>query len=153
MTENFPPTDNSVPEAVTSEAQITKLRSDISSLATLTSKLVTVQAEQISAQSIQIKKGKRLTIIALTGLILDITLTMLGAFLVARVNTNADNIRAIQSKVSTQAFCPLYDLFLGSYNPQSPQAKADPKAYENTIVIIEHGAVALGCAHNKRGPG
>jgi hypothetical protein len=143
-----PPTSD---PGLTYETQITKLHNNISSLAMLTSRLSTVQFERIDAQSKQIRKVRLFTIVALIGLIPSFVLAVFSVLIVKRVDANSNDIRAVQSKVSTQVLCPLYDLLLDSYAPNSPQAKADVKTYNGTFTVIEQGATALGCTHHTRG--
>lgn len=155
MTETSPPPR--APRKKSAETlhdeQVADLRQGIADLTMLVGQLTMVQAGQLDTQAKQIKKIRLLTIITLVGLMLDMMLTVLGVFVVMRVNNNSNDLRIVQSKVSTDALCPLYDIFLDAYAPKSPQALANPKAYDDAFVVIERGATALGCAHHTRGSG
>lgn len=67
-----------------------------------------------------------------------------------RSDANQVNIAELQERTSAQVLCPMWQLFLKSYNPERPDAKMDPKAYEDAFVVIEAGAETLGCAVTKR---
>lgn len=133
------------------EKTVSQINDEISTLSTSVDKMAKTQANQI-------RRVRVLATIAISGFVIDITLTVLGFILLINTHTNADHIRQqqvsisnIQTRVSSDAFCPLYDLLLDSYDPTNPVAKADPAAYENTIRVIERGARALDCTHTTRG--
>ena len=85
------------------------------------------------------------------GLAVDLVLTVLGGFLWLGERHTSNELKAVNSRVSTQALCPLYELFLRSYNPQSPQARDNPAEYDRSFSVIEQGARTLGCANAVRG--
>lgn len=116
-------------------------------------------------QAVQIKRAKRLAIIAIAGFVLDILLTIGAGFLGVKAFDNANDIktsqetivsqqvqlRALQNKVSTEALCPLYEIFLKSYDPKSPAALEDPAQYEQSFRVIEKGAKVLQCKKVTKG--
>lgn len=109
-------------------------------------------------QAAQIGRLRRLTYATTAGLILDLALTAaaFGLFHSTRdAQQTADKTSAqlaqVQDRTSQGVLCPLYDLFLTSYNPKGPTATRDPAGYERSIVTIERGAATLGCRHRTRG--
>ena len=102
-------------------------------------------------QAAQLRRTRRALRWTIVGLAVDLALTAVGALLYIQVQHNSDDLRTVNTRVSTQALCPLYEVFLKSYNPTSPQAKADPAQYEHSFVVIEQGARALGCQQVTRG--
>ena len=62
-----------------------------------------------------------------------------------RLEGQANAIADLQRRTSEDVLCPLYRIFLQAYNPKSPQALADPAAYEETFRVISEGAKTLGC--------
>lgn len=103
------------------------------------------------AQAIQLRRTRMALKWTIAGLVVDLLLTFLGGLLYVRVEGNTDQLKSVNARVSTQALCPLYELFLRSYNPQGPVAKQDPAEYERNFAIIEQGARALGCTHITKG--
>jgi hypothetical protein len=95
-------------------------------------------------QSQQIKRLTRVSYATTAGLLLHLPLTLLTIFLFYQ-------LESVQDRTSTQVLCPLYSLFLTSYNPNGQTALRDPVAYENNMRTIEQGATTLGCEHRTRG--
>lgn len=131
-----------MPERV--EAQVAGIEKSVGELAVATGELTRRQAAQI-------RRLRRATAITVIGLTLDLLLTVLGGLLMYRTSHNSARIDHLQQRTSTEALCPLYDLFLDSYNPTGPTAAADPAGYERNFDVIEQGARALGCTHTTRG--
>jgi len=102
-------------------------------------------------QSKAIVKVKKTGYLTAIGLALDLILTVVIFFLADANDRTSERLEEVQARTSEEVLCPLYDLFLTSYNPNGPTAKRDPAGYERSMVTIEKGAVALGCAHTKRG--
>lgn len=75
-----------------------------------------------------------------------VELTRLGRI----ADTNQERIAALQLKTSNEVLCPLYGLFLRSYNPAGPAATYDPVGYEEGFITIEAGAKALACPVQER---
>jgi hypothetical protein len=50
-----------------------------------------------------------------------------------------------QQRTRREVLCPLYGVFLASYNPDSAAAQADPQRYEQAFTVIRRGVVVLGC--------
>jgi hypothetical protein len=102
-------------------------------------------------QETQLRRTQRTVKWIRFGLITHLILLLVCGILYVQVQRNSDQLRAVNVRTSTQALCPLYELFLRSYNPQSPTAKQDPVEYERNFTVIEQGARVLGCAHVVRG--
>lgn len=110
-------------------------------------------------QASEIKKAKTLAKVAVGGLILDIILTIGTVVLANQAVINANNItnnqnkvlaqqhqlELLQTKVSSEVLCPLYEIFLKSYNPKTPNALEDPAQYEESFKVIEKGSRILQC--------
>lgn len=64
---------------------------------------------------------------------------------------NGRHIAEIQERTSGQVLCPMWEMFLGSYRADHPEAVRDPKAYEQAFSVIEAGAATLGCKKTTRG--
>lgn len=117
------------------------------SLATLAAAVDGLTAHQAD----QLRRTRTALKWTIAGLVLDLVLTALGGGLYARVQDNTDQLKAVNARVSSQALCPLYEVFLRSYNPQGPAAQQDPAEYKHNFDVIEAGARALGCARVTRG--
>jgi hypothetical protein len=102
-------------------------------------------------QAGQLRRTQRILRWTVAGLIFDLLLTLVGGLLYLQVQTNTARIQEVNARVNSQALCPLYEVFLRSYNPGSPSAQQDPAEYDRNFAVIEQGAKALGCAHTTRG--
>jgi hypothetical protein len=94
------------------------------------------------------KRAKRnVTLIRWTiaGLIMDVTLTLVVGVLFHLVQNNSHHIQNVQTKVGNQVLCPLYQIFLKSYDPNSTTAKLDPKKYEQQFQVIRNSYKILEC--------
>lgn len=69
----------------------------------------------------------------------------------AQITRNQEGIAALQERTSREVLCPLWELFLASYNPNSTNARESPLNYDDSFAVIERGAVTLGCAKTRRG--
>lgn len=100
----------------------------------------------------QIRRAKKLAIIAILGLILDTLLTGGGLFLLVRVESNASAIGELQNTLTQDGVCPLYRIILESYDPKGPVALADPARYNARFLDFEKSAKALSCPKSTKGP-
>lgn len=64
---------------------------------------------------------------------------------------NSARIAEVQARTSVEVLCPLWELFLKSYNPNSTAARESKLNYDESFRVIEIGAERLGCAVTKRG--
>jgi hypothetical protein len=109
-------------------------------------------------QAAQVKRARKLAKIAIFGLVLDITLTLLGVILYFKATSNSNNIEnnqrnlAVVQEQQKGALCPVFDIILSGFNPKNPNALANPAAYEKTFKSYEGAATLAGCAHHTRGP-
>ena len=111
-------------------------------------------------QSRQIIRTKWMALIAIAGLILDITLTAGGVGLILesrahsiQLSEQQEDLEQLQAdSLSVVGACTFYSAFMNAWNPGSDLAKADPIRYEDAFDRLEGEAYALGCAHHTRGP-
>ena len=78
------------------------------------------------------------------GLLLVIGLVALVAYGTWRAQRTADE----QEQLRADVLCPLYSVFLGSYNPATRDKNPDPQArqkYEDTYAQIREGYVIMRC--------
>lgn len=104
-----------------------------------------VRSERSEADITRSKRAIRWTAV---GVVLDIVLTVVAALLFNDQRAASSRLDAQQqqiTRVQRDVLCPLYDLFLASYNPRSPQAKANPAKYEASFKTIREGVVVLEC--------
>src|SRR6266702_1764330 len=105
-------------------------------------KTLTTEVVALRKRSFSNRKLIRWTIV---GLILDITLTLVVGVLFHLVQSNSNHIQDVQTKVGNQVLCPLYSIFLQSYNPNSAAAKANPQTYEAQFTVIRNSYKILDC--------
>ena len=105
-------------------------------------KTLTTEVVALRKRSFSNRKLIRWTIV---GLILDITLTLVVGVLFHLVQSNSNHIHDVQTKVCNQVLCPLYSIFLQSYNPKSAAAKAIPQTYEAQFKVIRNSYKILDC--------
>lgn len=98
------------------------------------SEQLTELTEELAAEQAQ---GKRYRMIVL-GLLMSMVVSFAGLGLTAYAISE-------QNRLISFVLCPLYSLFVGSYNPNSRQAGEDRAAYENAFVTIRAGYAELGC--------
>lgn len=109
-------------------------------------------ADLTRRQSLQLKRTRRLAIVALVGLFINVVLIIAGGFLTNKVITeSAANIRAaadasgVHLRFTLEGTCPIYEIILSGYNPKSPDALASPAAYEEQFRQFRQAARDLGC--------
>ncbi|WP_030777380.1 hypothetical protein [Streptomyces sp. NRRL S-920] len=113
---------------------------------------------QFTALAKRSQRNRRMIRIVVVSLVLDVLLTAAVGFGLFQVDSNADRIDDLtqrldvaQSETRRKAFCPLYEIFLGSKSEQGRKAAADPKAYDRAFDVIESGYRALDCAEFTNG--
>jgi len=99
------------------------------------------------------QRTRRLISWTIIGLVLDLTLTIVVGVLFnnqqgtsRRIERNAENIRLVQQRTGNEVLCPLYGLFLASFDPTSAAARKDPAKYEASFRVIRTGYQVLGCS-------
>ncbi len=162
-----------IPRGTPIEQTVAVISESVASLA----KSVETLTDHLSVQIVRTRaistKTRRLAIIAIIGLALDVMLTVGTLFIIQRVRDNAravaviqearragaarnnarleaqqKSIARLQTQMSTGVLCPLYDIFLKSYDPHSPSALANPSRYEESFRVIRSGSKVLGCKNN-----
>lgn len=121
------------------------------SLQTSVGEIATAVTDLTKRQSDQIGKLKKTGHLTAAGLALDLLLTVVAFLLFNTTSEQGKELERVQNRTSGEVLCPLYDLFLTSYNPKGATAVRDPAGYERAMVTIEKGAKALGCVHHTRG--
>ncbi len=136
-----------------SDEHVASIAVSVALLSKLVDNLTTKLSEQVD-------HARRWSKIAVLGLILDIILTLGGAFLVYRSVENANRIDVVQDQVhqvitqvaNLEGQCIFYDAMLTGYDSHSPRRLADPVKYDDAFTRLEGESYALGCAHHTRGP-
>jgi hypothetical protein len=86
-------------------------------------------------------RSERFIAFTVAGLVLDLGLTIVAGFLMySQYSTNAT-----LEDTRGEVLCPLYSVFLGSYNPSTRSPGTDRKTYEDTFQVIRDGYQHLGC--------
>ena len=78
------------------------------------------------------------------GLVVVVALAVAIGFVAARAQETANEQAALRNDV----LCPLYSIFLGSYDPKTRDKNPDPAArqkYEDAFVKIRYGWDVMGC--------
>lgn len=91
----------------------------------------------------QIRRSRRTVRLTVAGLILDVVLTAVMAFLLNRERQLSD----MQQTVTRDVLCPLYSLLVGSYDPKRREAMIRDQQikYDDAFAVIRQGSRALGC--------
>ena len=100
----------------------------------------------------QVDKVRRLNFIMMgVGVVITVlvifsiySIIKLNAF-AARSTADRAHINMVLDRTSNDVLCPLYELFLFSYNPKGPVALDNPALYEQNFDVIESGARVLNC--------
>lgn len=95
------------------------------------------------------ERSERAILLTVVTLIIDVVLTIgVGLSFYAQFATNSKVEQAIRQQeiTTTQVLCPLYAVFLGSYNPQSRASGSDRDIYEQNFVVIRDGYKTLQCS-------
>jgi hypothetical protein len=146
-----PPVVLTTPSSETLLKYVTEINASITELTILTNGLTKVQTAQIT----KLKRVSFWTIaiaiislVLVLGAITSIYFMYQGAI---KLGQQTEEIAVLEKRTSTEVLCPLYALFLGSYNPNSPNAKENPEQYERSFKVIEDGAKILGCKPVEKG--
>lgn len=133
------------------QAKINELTQSVEELSALSQEISVAQAGQIK----RVQKLQGWLMVALVTVAVAAGFAIWAALKLEEANAaiadNQKTISEIQVAVSADVLCPLYDIFLDSYRPNSPQAKEDPELYERSFDVIENGARALKCTDTTRG--
>lgn len=116
-----------------------KLRDEAADLASEVGRL-SLTLEQSRRRQDRQRLGLQITVV---GLVLDVILSLAAIWILH--TQSAQNARL--EKVTNDALCPMFSLFLGSYNPDSRAPGVGREAYEDAYSELRriYGPV-LGCA-------
>lgn len=104
-------------------------------------KQLTGEVHRLNDRADRTDKDKRWLIV---GLLLVVGLVALVAFVAVRAQQTATE----QERLRNGVLCPLYSVFLGSYDPKTRDKNPDPAArqkYEDAFAKIRHGWEVMGC--------
>jgi len=104
-------------------------------------KQLTGEVHRLNDRADRTDRDKRWLIV---GLLLVVGLVALVAFVAVRAQQTATE----QEQLRNGVLCPLYSVFLGSYDPATRDKNPDPRArekYEDAFVKIRHGWDVMGC--------
>jgi len=106
-------------------------------------------ADEVAEVDGRARRSRRVLSIAIVGLAFDLVLSCVvffGLFAQSATDRRLESLIVRQDEIRNGALCPLYGLFLRSYNPDGPAAKADPVQYERSFVEIRRSYGVLECA-------
>jgi hypothetical protein len=104
-------------------------------------KQLTGEVHRLNDRADRNDRDKRWLIV---GLLLVVALVALTAFVAVRAQETATE----QEQLRNGVLCPLYSVFLGSYDPKTRDKNPDPQArqkYEDAFDKIRHGWDVMGC--------
>ena len=104
-------------------------------------KRLTDQVERLNERTNRAERDKRWLVV---GLLLVIGLVALVGYTAVQAQKAADD----QAQLRNDVLCPLYGIFLGSYDPKTRDRNPDPQArqkYEDAFAQIRHGWAVMGC--------
>jgi hypothetical protein len=104
-------------------------------------KQLTQEVHRLNDRADRNDRDKRWLIV---GLLLVVGLVALTAFVAVRAQRTGDE----QEQLRNDVLCPLYSVFLGSYDPKTRDKNPDPQArqkYEDAFDKIRGGWMVMGC--------
>jgi hypothetical protein len=104
-------------------------------------KQLTGEVHRLNDRADRNDRDKRWLIV---GLLLVVALVALTAFVAVRAQQTATE----QEQLRNGVLCPLYSVFLGSYDPKTRDKNPDPAArqkYEDAFAKIRSGWEVMGC--------
>jgi hypothetical protein len=104
-------------------------------------KQLTGEVHRLNDRADRTDRDKRWLIV---GLLLVVGLVALVAFVAVRAQQTA----AAQEQLRNDVLCPLYGIFLGSYDPKTRDKNLDPNArqkYEDAFAKIRNGWDVMQC--------
>lgn len=93
-------------------------------------------------------QNEKVTVAVVVGLLLDLVLSVVAAFLLATQYSTNDRLQAAierETKTREEALCPLYGLIVGSYNPTSRAEGAARDAYNAAFDRLREAYAVLEC--------
>lgn len=114
--------------------------------------LVTDSGDQFVSLAKRARTNRRLIIVTIASLVLDVVLSVFLALAVIQIGDNDQAISALTNRLDVsqtvqrqKALCPLYQLFLDSESAAGRAAAPDPVKYDHAFVVIRDGYSVLGC--------
>ena len=101
---------------------------------------------QFTALARKAHENRVLSVIAITGLVLDVILSVALAFGGYQLMHLTHRLDVSQTTTRQSALCPLYQLFIDSDTPEARKAAPDVKNYDHAFEVIRAGYSALKCA-------
>ena len=104
-------------------------------------KRLTEEVQRLNGRADRADRDKRWLVV---GLLLVVGLVALLAYVAVGAQRNATD----QAQLRNDVLCPLYGIFLGSYDPKTRDKNPDPQArekYEDAFAKIRHGWEVMGC--------
>jgi len=92
---------------------------------------------------------RRALAVVTIGLILDLSLTIFGAFLYLGERDNSDRLQSVQDRTSLSVLCPLYEVFVESLKANPSPANTTPdqvKLRLDAAAAITQGINNLRCS-------
>ena len=111
-------------------------------------KRLTDEVHRLNDRADRADRDKRWLIV---GLLLVVALVAMVAFVAVRAqqaSNAAQRNSDEQGQLRNDVLCPLYSIFLGSYDPKTRDKNPDPAArqkYEDAFVKIREGWNVMGC--------
>lgn len=91
------------------------------------------------------RTNRRISYIAISGLVLDIVLSIVLTFGLYQIHALTERLNVAQTTTRQRALCPLYRVFLDSKSPQGRKLAPDPQKYDRAFRVIGKGYNALKC--------
>ena len=109
-------------------------------------------SELTRIQSDQLRRTRRLALVAIAGLAINVILVIGAGFLANKVISESAASTRAQSEASSvhlrfaqEGTCPLYAIIISGYNPDSPDALAAPAPYERQFSLLRQASKDFGC--------
>lgn len=111
-------------------------------------KSVKLLTDAVSKLMARTERSERAILLTIVTLVIDVVLTVVvGASIWGQfaTNTKVDAALRQQEITTNQVLCPLYAVFIGSYNPESRAPGTDRETYESNFQVIREGYEILRC--------
>lgn len=140
--------------------RLTRLAESAAELASDYADLAGASGEQFVFLARRARSNRRMIRALVVSVVLDVVLSAILGWVVVQVRHNEDSNAANQAATSALAhrldvaqtttrqktFCPLYTLLLAGDTPAARAAAKDKAAFDHTVMVIQQGYDALGCA-------
>ncbi len=105
-------------------------------------------AAAVSELDRRTNRSEKITIGVILGLALDLVLSIAVALILTSQAATDESLQAaVDRETATRqdALCPLYSLFLGTYNPNSRAEGPDRDVYIANFGVLRQGYASLDC--------